>query len=193
MEHHCLHPMPHEIFTSLFALHQEMLIGKLYKCAQVGIISIYFELRQGWCALDFKAGGRNIQRIRKQRKLTQEQLAELVGCTANTISRIECGSLFPALDTVIILCNALNTNADSILAQYIQADSIVRWNHLADKLGTLPTAKQDKIEAILDCLIKIIWYKKAPAQPDWVGAFLRLCKMIFRTSVIDKSKSYIRI
>ena len=92
--------------------------------------------------MDFKAGGRNIQRIRKQRKLTQEQLAELVGC--------------PALDTVIILCNALNTNADSILAQYIQADSIVRWNHLADKLGTLPTAKQDKIEAILDCLIKII-------------------------------------
>jgi len=84
--------------------------------------------------LDFKAGGRNIQRIRKQRKLTQEELAELVGCTANTISRID----------------------DSILAQYIQADSGLRWTHLSDKLSTLPAAKQDKIEVILDCLIDTI-------------------------------------
>lgn len=106
--------------------------------------------------MEFKAGGRNLQKIRKQRKLTQEQLAELVGCTANTISRIECGSLFPALDTVIALCNALNTNADSILAQYIQADSGLRWTHLSDKLSTLPAAKQDKIEIILDCLIETI-------------------------------------
>lgn len=106
--------------------------------------------------MDFKAGGRNIQRIRKQRKLTQEELAELCGCTANSISRIECGALFPALDTVITLCNALNTNADSILAQYIQADSGLRWTHLSDKLSTLPAAKQDKIEIILDCLIETI-------------------------------------
>lgn len=106
--------------------------------------------------MDFKAGGRNIQRIRKQRGLTQEQLAEAVGVTSNTVSRLECGALYPALDTVIALCNALNTNADSILAQYIQADSVVRWNHLADKLSTLPAAKQDKIEIILDCLIETI-------------------------------------
>lgn len=106
--------------------------------------------------MDFKAGGRNIQRIRKQRGLTQEQLAEATGVTSNTVSRLECGALYPALDTVIALCNALNTNADSILAQYIQADSVVRWNHLADKLSTLPAAKQDKIEVILDCLIDTI-------------------------------------
>ena len=106
--------------------------------------------------MDFEAAGRNVKRIRKQRKLTQEQLAELVGCTANTISRIECGSLFPALNTVIILCNALNTTADSILAPYVQADSTLRWTHLADKLASLPAAKQDKIEVILDCLINTI-------------------------------------
>lgn len=106
--------------------------------------------------MDFKAGGRNIQRIRKQRGLTQEQLAEAIGVTSNTVSRLECGALYPALDTVIAICNALNTNADSILAQYIQADSGLRWTHLSDKLSTLPAAKQDKIEVILDCLIDTI-------------------------------------
>ena len=128
--------------------------------------------------MDFKAGGRNLQRIRKQRKLTQEQLAELVGCTANTISRIECGSLFPALDTVITLCNALNTTADSILAQYIQADSTLRLTHLADKLASLPAAKQDKIEVILDCLIDNIYVH---AKSD------------FRTFVIYKYAKHISI
>ena len=128
-----------------------MSIKKWIRCAKIGIIGICNE--KGGRFMDFKAGGRNLQRIRKQRKLTQEQLAELVGCTANTISRIECGSLFPALDTVITLCNALNTTADSILAQYIQADSTLRWTHLADKLASLPAAKQDKIEVILYCLI----------------------------------------
>lgn len=106
--------------------------------------------------MEFKAGGRNIQRLRKQRKLTQEELAEICGLTANSISRIECGSLFPALDTVIAICNALNTTSDSILAQYIQADSGLRWTHLSDKLSTLPAAKQDKIEIILECLIETI-------------------------------------
>ena len=128
-----------------------MSIRKWIRCAKIGIIGICNE--KGGRFMDFKAGGRNLQRIRKQRKLTQEQLAELVGCTSNTVSRIECGSLFPALDTVIILCNALNTTADSILAPYVQADSTLRWTHLADKLASLPAAKQDKIEVILDCLI----------------------------------------
>ena len=106
--------------------------------------------------MDFKAGGRNIQRIRKQRKLTQEQLAELIGCTSNTVSRIECGALYPALDTVTAICNALSTTADSILSPYIAADSVIRWNFLSEKLSSLPAAKQEKIEIILDCLIKTI-------------------------------------
>ena len=131
-----------------------MSIRKWIRRAKIGIIGICKV--KGGRFMDFKAGGRNLQRIRKQRKLTQEQLAELVGCTSNTVSRIECGSLFPALDTVIILCNALNTTADSILAPYVQADSTLRWTHLADKLASLPAAKQDKIEVILDCLINTI-------------------------------------
>lgn len=131
-----------------------MSIKKWYRCAKIDIMGIY--KMKGGQHMDFRAGGRNIQRIRKQRGLTQEQLAEAIGVTSNTVSRLECGALYPALDTVIALCNALNTNADSILAQYIQADSGLRWTHLSDKLSALPAAKQDKIEIILECLIETI-------------------------------------
>lgn len=106
--------------------------------------------------MDFKRGGAAIQRTRKERGLTQEQLAESIGITSNTVSRIERGQLIPALPTLVDICNALKIGANTILAAYITADTPVRWTHLAEKLDTLEQEKQDKIESILNCLIDTI-------------------------------------
>ena len=106
--------------------------------------------------MDFKQGGQAIQRIRKERGLTQEQLAEMTDVASNSISRIERGLLIPALPTLIDICNALGTSADSILAAYIASDTAIRWTPLAEKLGGLDLEKQHKIEDILDCLIETV-------------------------------------
>ena len=106
--------------------------------------------------MDFKQGGQAIQRIRKERDMTQEQLAEITNVASNSISRIERGLLIPALPTLIDICNALETGADSILAAYIATDTPIRWTPLAEKLGGLDLEKQHKIEAILDCLIETV-------------------------------------
>ena len=107
-------------------------------------------------SMDFKLGGQAIQRIRKERGMTQEDLADKSGITSNTVSRIERGLLIPALPTLIDICNALGTGADSILAAYITADTPIRWSLLAQKLNGLDADKQDKIETVLDCLIETI-------------------------------------
>ena len=107
-------------------------------------------------SMDFKRGGQAIQRIRKERGMTQEDLADKSGITSNTVSRIERGLLIPALPTLIDICNALGTSADSILAAYITADTPIRWSLLAKKLNGLDADKQDKIETVLDCLIETI-------------------------------------
>ena len=107
-------------------------------------------------SMDFKRGGQAIQRIRKERGMTQEELADKSGITSNTVSRIERGLLIPALPTLIDICNALGTGADSILAAYITADTPIRWSLLAQKLNGLDADKQDKIETVLDCLIETI-------------------------------------
>ena len=95
--------------------------------------------------MDFKQGGQAIQRIRKERGMTQEQLAEITNIASNSISRIERGLLMPALPTLIDICNALGTGADSILSAYITQDTPVRWTPLAEKLGEfeLGEATQD--------------------------------------------------
>ena len=54
--------------------------------------------------MDFKQGGQAIQRIRKERDMTQEQLAEITNVASNSISRIERGLLMPALPTLIDIC-----------------------------------------------------------------------------------------
>jgi transcriptional regulator with XRE-family HTH domain len=88
--------------------------------------------------------------------LTQEQLADKAGITSNTVSRIERGLLLPALPTLVDICNALETGADSVLAAYITADTPIRWSALAQKLDGLDADKQDKIETILSCLIETL-------------------------------------
>ena len=107
-------------------------------------------------SMDFKRGGQAIQRIRKERGMTQEDLADKSGITSNTVSRIERGLLIPALPTLIDICNALGAGADSILAAYITADTPIRWSPLAQKLDVLDADKQDKIKTVLDCLIETI-------------------------------------
>lgn len=106
--------------------------------------------------MDFKQGGQVIQRIRRERGMTQEQLGETVGVDPNSISRIERGRLIPALPTLIDICNALGIGADTILAAYVAADTPIRWTPLAEKLKELELEKQHKIETILDCLIETI-------------------------------------
>lgn len=106
--------------------------------------------------MDFKQGGQVIQRIRRERGLTQEQLGEMIGVASNSISRIERGLLIPALPTLIDICNALGTSADTILAAYVATDTPIRWTPLAEKLQSVEIEKQHKIETILDCLIETI-------------------------------------
>ncbi len=106
--------------------------------------------------MDFKQGGQVIQRIRKERGMTQEQLGELVDVAPNSISRIERGLLIPALPTLVDICNALGTGADSILAAYVAVDTPIRWTPLAETLEGVELEKQHKIETILDCLIETI-------------------------------------
>ena len=106
--------------------------------------------------MDFKQGGQVIQRIRKERGMTQEQLGEQVNIDPNSISRIERGYLVPALPTLVKICNVLGISADTILASYITADTAIRWTPLAEKLEGLDLEKQHKIKVVLDCLIKTI-------------------------------------
>ena len=52
--------------------------------------------------------GKNIQNLRKQRKLTQEQFAELIGIDSKNVSKIENGNNYPSPETLTSISKTLN-------------------------------------------------------------------------------------
>lgn len=60
--------------------------------------------------------GKNICRLRKQKKMSQEQLAEAAGIGQKQISKIESGRVHAKLTTYLYIANALEVTLDYLLA-----------------------------------------------------------------------------
>ena len=56
----------------------------------------------------------NLKEIRKEKGLSQSNLAELVGVSRNTISSIEIGQFNPTAKLALILCIALDKKFEEI-------------------------------------------------------------------------------
>jgi len=56
----------------------------------------------------------NLKEVRTQKKLSQAQLAEMVGVSRNTISSIETGQYQPTAKLALILCIALDKKFEDL-------------------------------------------------------------------------------
>ena len=56
----------------------------------------------------------NLAAVRKEKKLSQAELAKLVGVSRNTISSIETGQFNPTAKLALILCIALDKKFEDI-------------------------------------------------------------------------------
>jgi transcriptional regulator with XRE-family HTH domain len=63
--------------------------------------------------------GLNVQRLRRERKLSQEQLSFVSGRTRAYISSVEAGRRNATLDTLEILANALGVEPEDLITARI--------------------------------------------------------------------------
>lgn len=56
-----------------------------------------------------------IQALRKQRKLSQEKLAEMIGVSRQSVAKWELGSTYPEVDKLIKLSNLFGVSLDKLL------------------------------------------------------------------------------
>jgi putative transcriptional regulator len=56
----------------------------------------------------------NLKSMRKEKKLSQQQLADLVGVSRNTISSIETGQFNPTAKLALVLCIALECKFEEL-------------------------------------------------------------------------------
>ncbi|WZY00395.1 helix-turn-helix transcriptional regulator [Bacillus sp. FSL W7-1360] len=63
----------------------------------------------------------HLRSLRKQRKLTQEQLGQMLGVTKVSVSGYETGNRNPDTSTLIKICDTFNVSADYLLGRTVNA------------------------------------------------------------------------
>mgnify|MGYP000867655684 CR=1 FL=1 len=87
--------------------------------------------------------GEQIKRCREKRGFTQEQLAEKIGVSIETISSIERGIKMPRLQNFVAIANQLGVSADELLQDELDFGFIAEANALSKKLEELSRADHE--------------------------------------------------
>lgn len=95
--------------------------------------------------------GLRISTLRKNLGMTQEQLAEQIGVSGQTISTAELGKKALRPENIIKLSQALGVSADYLLTG--QRNSI-DYTAINSKLGNVSPEKYDKIMRVIDIMLE---------------------------------------
>lgn len=100
--------------------------------------------------------GQRIREARKNKKMTQEQLAEIAGIGLMYLGEIERGQKMPSLKIVCKIIEALDISADYLLRDVIQTGKEYVLDETTAKLVDLTPQQRKTAADILDAYIKNI-------------------------------------
>lgn len=101
--------------------------------------------------------GRRLRASRKERRLTQDQLAEAISMSVDMIGRLERGTAQPSFETLARLCSALDVDA----AYLFGGDGDERFSNqnpqtrrLIDRIRTMPADEVDRAAKAIDLIVR---------------------------------------
>ena len=102
--------------------------------------------------MDMKIGGKIIE-LRKEKKMTQEQLADLLGVSAPAVSKWETDSSYPDITMLCPLARALGTNVDTLLAYEETLSEEKHGQYMTEIIDTIREGKAEEAEERLEQLL----------------------------------------
>ena len=78
--------------------------------------------------LNYLIIGKRIKEARKKKKLTQDQLCEMVGLSYGYMSYIETAIKSVSLDVLVRIANALDVSVDDLLAENLMTNRTANMN-----------------------------------------------------------------
>lgn len=103
--------------------------------------------------MDARKIGKRIQMARKEKGLTQAELAQMVDLTPKYLSNVECGEKLPKLETFVRIANGLQCDANSLLADVLNVATMENGSAISRKLSALPVEEQRRLIRILEVMI----------------------------------------
>ena len=98
--------------------------------------------------------GKRVKQCRELLGLSQEDLAEKTGLTANYISTVERGMSFPRCEKLIILLNGLEVSADAIFCDVLEHAMGYKASELSKKLVAFSPSAQKRILQMVELMIQ---------------------------------------
>lgn len=97
--------------------------------------------------------GSNIKKIRTLEGISQEKLAEKIGKSAHFISVLERGESGLSISTVIDICNALNTDPNTIFAGAFNSSNSCTDNFLNKSFSNFDDKDKDMVSYLVNYII----------------------------------------
>lgn len=104
--------------------------------------------------MDAKSIGLKIQEVRLMRGMTQSELSQLVNITPKYMSNIECGAKIPKFETFVAIANALQIDANTLLADELVAMPKVHASQLWDRISSLSPDRQKHVLRMLEVFLE---------------------------------------
>lgn len=92
--------------------------------------------------------GANLRRIRSERKLTREQMAELVGVSTTFYANLETGNKMMSVTTLKKIADTLGISTDSVLYEDRPCDA-------ADRIQKALSDQPPEVAAIAEKLVQV--------------------------------------
>jgi len=103
--------------------------------------------------------GSNLKRLRRDKNLTQGELAKASEVKLGHISKLECDSLEPKISTVYKLMNGLNCNADMLLLDSEKTNMNTILKSQFERAAELPEENQKVLIDLIDKYCKAIAFE----------------------------------
>lgn len=113
----------------------------------------------------------NLQAIRKEKHISQEELAEIIGVSRQAISKWEQGSGYPETEKLIVLSKELNVSLDYLMLgeRSIADNNNVQTNKIVVPSGKITILSYDG-KSIINCykvLASQVLYKAKADEPKY--------------------------
>lgn len=100
--------------------------------------------------------GKFIASLRKEKSLTQRQLADNIGVSDKTVSKWECGKGMPELSLMLPLCNALNISVNELLTGERLTDSEYKDKAEENMINLVKEREESKKKIIISIVVVLI-------------------------------------
>lgn len=120
--------------------------------------------------------GENLRFLRKSKKLSQEDLADKIGVSRQSISKWECGDAYPEMNNILALCEIFNCKINSLVHEdFIDIDSLD--NEIKMSVVKFKLEKQKKMKALSKVIYTLARIGKVASIIGVVGILIAMVIM----------------